>query len=181
MWNPAVKMWAGSDKFLAHYGFRLFTEWKSLGYPDHWTEKVKDLGYIKTPSLPDVPWWWGHDGFHEYNKAALFRENPDWYGQFFTDVDHDAIGWWPNGVPNKFMRGPKALVGEFMIAEHPVFDGVRMMPDEDFIAHANKYHRLTPDMRDGIRDNEQPELLRLLRTLHDRFHVQRVYISHDHR
>lgn len=181
MWNPAIKMWAGNEAFLAHYGYRLFTEWKSLGYPDHWTERLREMKYVKTPSLPQVPWWWGHEGFHDYNKVSLFRENPDWYGQFFTDLDHNAMGYWPNPHDQKFMRGPKKLVGNFMIENHPVFDGVRMMQDEDFIRHANAYHRLTPDMAGGVRENEQPELLRLLRTLHDRFHVQRVYISHDHR
>jgi len=179
-WNPAIKMWKGNEAFLGHYAHRLFAEWKSLGFPDLWSTRVIARGFIKTPSTTVYPWWWGHEQLHDYNKVALYRQNPEWYGQFFKDLDLNAIGWWPvNG--SQFMRGPKTLTGTFTILEHPVFDGVRQMSDEDFIVHANQYHRLTPDMPGGVRSNEQPQMLGLLRTLHDRFHAQRVYLSHDHR
>jgi hypothetical protein len=181
MWNPAIKMWKGNEQFLGFYGHRLIAEWKAMGYPDLWSARLTEMGYFKTPSTAVYPWWWGHEAFHDYNKAALFRQNPDWYGRFFTDIELDTIGWWPNLERGKFIRGPKTLVGDFMINEHPVFDGVRMMADDVFIEHANKYHKLTPDIQGGIRHNENPQLLNLLRTLHDRFHVQRVYQSHDHR
>ena len=179
-WNPAVKMWKGNEAFLAFYGYRLFAEWKSQGYPDLWSSRLAAIGFMKTPSTMAYPWWWGHQQFHDYNKAALFRQNPMWYGRFFKDITLDGVGWWPNLADGKFIRGPKTLVGEFQIAGHPVFDGVRDISDAEFIAHANRYHRLTPDLKDGVSD-KHPQLLGLLRTLHDRFHTQRVYISHDHR
>jgi hypothetical protein len=178
-WNPAVKMWKGHEQWLAYYGFRLFSEFRSMGYPDQWTMRVRALGYLKTPTVPANPWWWGHEGFHDYNKAQLFMQDPSWYGRFFKNIDLNQMGWWPNG--DKFIRGPKTPAGRFMVAGHPVFDGVRSMEDKEFIEHANLFHYLTPDMKGGIRQNEQPTLLNLLRTLHDRFHVQMVYTSHDHR
>jgi hypothetical protein len=180
-WNPAITMWIGHDAFLGHYGHRLIAEWKALGYPDHWTPTLVGLGYIKTPSVPALPWWWGHQGFHDYNKAVLLKRSPDWYEQFFTGVKQDAIGWWPTITPGEFIRGPKSAAGPFLIEKHPVFDGVFDMSNEEFIGHANSFHNLTPDMKGGLSPKDNAQFLQLVRILHDRFHLGRAYTSHDHR
>jgi len=180
-WNPAVTMWKGNEAFLGHYGHRLFGEWKAMGYPDHWSASVTKMGFIKQHAVPTAPWWWGHDEFHQYNKAVLLNQNPKWYGQFFKGLPTDLIGWWPNAHEGQWIRGPKTKEGIFIIKEHPVFESVSKMSHEEFADHANLYHRLTPDMKGGIKGTENPHVLQLLRTLHDRYHVQRVYTSHDHR
>jgi hypothetical protein len=180
-WQPGLAMWITHDTFLGFYAHRLFAEWKVLGYPDLWSSKVTALGYLKLSQQPRKPWWWGHARFHESNKATLLRLDPQWYGRFLKNVDMADVPWWPRPQPNKWIRGPKQNDGPFLISGKPVFNSVDAMNDQDFIAHANLFHSLTPDMPNGIRDNESPQLLTLLKTLHDRFHVQRVYTSHDHR
>jgi Pyrimidine dimer DNA glycosylase len=191
-WHPGVKMWVGNDKFLAQYTFRLIDEWKRLGYPDHYTSVVVALGYMKFSMMPvTTPWWWGHGKFHASNQSAMVRQNPDWYGRIFKKANPGMCEWWPLPEEGQFVFGPQPspMNGnnkyegrfDYLVDGHPIYNDAKAMLDKEFIRHANQFHNLTPDIKGGIRDNEPTQVLNVLRALHDRFHTQRVYTSHDHK
>lgn len=172
-WHPGVRMWSGNEEYLAQYIYRLVRECtRTFDFPDLYSIHVLALGYPKRSMMPEPPpWWMGDKRYHLGVMAQMIRQNPDWYGRIFKAVDPKTEQMWPLPEVDKFTKGP--FNGHVYMAS-------RSMEDRDFIEHANKFHNLSPDIKGGIRKNENPQLLSLLRALHDRFHIQRVYNSHDH-
>jgi hypothetical protein len=182
-WHPGVTMWMGHEDFLAQQSFLFYKQWADLGYPDHWTKRLNKLGYFKGHTQPEKPWWWGHKHFHETNKSALLRMNPQWYQQFFVGVPNDLTEWWPAREPGHWRYGPQPQPGggfDYIIDGKPIYKSVKTMPQEAFVQHANVFHNLMPDLKTGVPENLNDTMREILVALHDRFHKQRVYISHDH-
>lgn len=79
--HPAVKMWKGSEGWLAHYGAAICREWLRRGYKDSllpWFEARVQLNST-------LPAWWYEDtaeALFASHRSNLLRKNPDWYKQF---------------------------------------------------------------------------------------------------
>lgn len=183
-WHPAVEMWDGYTDLLAKSILKMLNEWKGQGFRDTFqaVERLSDMGF-NTRTLPyateQTPWWWGDRQFHRAQKAALIRHNTDWYAPFFKGkVDPTLPEMWPrtDGVYEvaELLSGNKS----WFTNGRPMFIESNKMSDDEFVLHANEFHRLLgPKRKISKRDIS---VFGMLRALHDRFHSMKFYDAHDH-
>jgi hypothetical protein len=88
--HPAVKMWRGYQKALAHYHNLSIYVWKKRGYKN--TMKFIDIDF---ESGIEMPWWYGNKDFHDSHKSNLLRKDPVWYGKFRWNIANDMPYVWP--------------------------------------------------------------------------------------
>ena len=90
--HPAVRMWAGSEQCLVHYGIVICEEWRRRGYADTMIHRFRDLAQNEVLTWP---WWLGDARLHTSHRANLLRKLSEWYGAFGW-TEKPAIGyWWP--------------------------------------------------------------------------------------
>ena len=195
LWHPGVTMWLGHHELLGHIGYLINDEWaKRLaddercgpaganGLKKQYEIQLQELGLRRLAKPPaELPWWWGHKRFHEGNKSALIRHDPMWYGALYNGVANDLCDWWPRVKPDTWVygpqKGPNGDYAEYFINEKPIMNSARRMDASEFVTHANRYHNLAS----GKELTVKTPTLDILRAMHDRFHQQRVYSTHDHK
>jgi hypothetical protein len=86
--HPAVKMWKGSESYLADYGNAIIQEWIDRGYNNNmwWFDYFG-------PSVE--PWWLGNENFHSGHRAALLFKDEEHYSQFGWPEEPELNYWWP--------------------------------------------------------------------------------------
>lgn len=191
-WHPGVTMWIGHDDLLAKIAHELNQEWIGvnfdvdgiMGIGEKYEKRLKDMGYTRTYStvLPPLPWWWGHQKFHDSNKAAMLRHDPAWYGELIKNARDDICDWWPRIDKDTWLYGPQPSPDgkfDYIVDGKSIFAEAKKMSHVEFAIHANMYHNLMPDITTPIRPDDPS--LDLMMTVHDRFHQVRVYSTHDHR
>lgn len=191
-WHPGVNMWIGYDVLLAKIAHAINVEWcgmnpeacsGSTGRGKVYDKQLNDMGYSSV--VPTVtPWWWGNKEFHNRNKAAMLRSDPDWYGALFNGAKNDLCDWWPRHDPNTWVYGPQpgpdgVFYDGYIIEGKPVLKPAKKMTCEEFAEHANIFHNLMPDVKTPIQPDDPS--MELMIAVHNRFHQVRFYGTHDHR
>lgn len=101
--HPAVQMWRGFERYLAHYGIAVCGEWKSRGFRDSLEEQfiessrwiVSAFHDISPSSVCGVPPWFGLDEVHSSHRSNLLRKHPEHYSQFGWAETNDIPYFWP--------------------------------------------------------------------------------------
>lgn len=95
--HPAVKMWRGCERRLAHYGGVICVEWSVRGYSDNCLDRLLDLTkrYNLKYRSDCYPNWFDDEEFHRSHQSNLLRKDPEWYGQFGWNVPNDLPYVWP--------------------------------------------------------------------------------------
>ena len=86
--HPAVKMWEGSELYLAEYLNACIIEWIKRGYKNT----------IIIPSFDkssNIPTWLGDERLHSSHRASLLMKNPNWYNKFQWKEEPKIQYWWP--------------------------------------------------------------------------------------
>jgi len=96
--HPAVRMWAGHERFLADYGVACCRAWMARGYRDTRLPIILELGSRGLTDAPP-PWWGGP--LHASHRAVLLAKAPEHYQQFGWDEDPavQVRGSWPYAWP----------------------------------------------------------------------------------
>lgn len=92
--HPAVRMWAGHEEALLHYGLEICSEWSRRGYEDTGTLDWfasrrtwrKDYAY---------PSWWGREDVHQSHRSQLLQKWPEYYRDRFPRERSDMGYVWP--------------------------------------------------------------------------------------
>ena len=90
--HPAVLMWKGYEKALAHYYNTIRCEWIKRGYKNTMPQLIYDYDTIVLPS------WLGDRNFHKAHQSNLMRKAPEYYGKFNWNVPNDLPYIWPIGA-----------------------------------------------------------------------------------
>jgi len=90
--HPAVKMWRGHEKSLAHYGWTACFVWKTRGFRDSLMEQFHFAAGQDDFRFPE---WLGNQEFHDSHKSNLLRKKPEHYGRFGWEVGNDLPYVWP--------------------------------------------------------------------------------------
>lgn len=102
--HPASKMWRGFEGSLCDYLLALHDELTMRGksYPHHVAEVVAYYERLPRNQRDTLPWWLGDKHLHQSHQSCLLFKDPEWYGQYFTDVKPTGPGdngkwpyWWP--------------------------------------------------------------------------------------
>lgn len=89
--HPAVKMWAGHERFLASYALNVCAEWRSRGYVDNLRQEIQDLSVSRfTLETSAPPRWWGGKRVHVSHMASLLRKDRDHYLAAFNLSEREA-------------------------------------------------------------------------------------------
>ena len=102
--HPAVRMWRGFERCLAHYAMGVCQEWKSRGYRDSLEEQFIDASRwivstfhdISPSSVCGTPSFVGDDEFHASHRSNLLRKFPEHYSQFGWIETPGLPYVWPN-------------------------------------------------------------------------------------
>lgn len=101
-WNhPAVRMWHGSDVWLAYYGATVCLVWQSRGYEDALLPWFFRFIRSRKGVVVRVPQWWGDERFHLSHQSSLVRKDPDHYGPRFPGVSGTLALVWPRPRPGR--------------------------------------------------------------------------------
>ena len=92
--HPAVRMWAGYEESLAHYGMAICGEWIQRGYKDSLLTQFEQYSGRTRPSSP---YWLGNAAFHISHRSNLLRKDMAHYGAFWPHVPADIAYIWPVG------------------------------------------------------------------------------------
>jgi hypothetical protein len=88
--HPAVAMWRSHENWLIDYGLAICAEWTRRGYVDTCAAQlVAESSHDEQP----LPWWFGLDEMHRSHRSNLLRKNPEWYAQFWDEVDSLPYYW----------------------------------------------------------------------------------------
>lgn len=101
--HPAVKMWRGFERYLAHYAIAICQEWKSRGFHDSLEEQFVDASRwivsafhdISPSSVCGIPPWFGDDKVHASHRSNLLRKFPEHYSKFSWSESSDLPYVWP--------------------------------------------------------------------------------------
>ncbi|NDE17917.1 cytoplasmic protein [bacterium] len=101
--HPAVRMWRGFERCLAHYAMSVCEEWRRRGFRDSLLDQFEKasrdilLGYceVSPSSAFGTPQWLGDDAVHASHRSNLIRKNPEFYGQYGWAEPHDLPYIWP--------------------------------------------------------------------------------------
>jgi hypothetical protein len=108
--HPATKMWTSYEFVLAYYGSAMSSEWKSRGYVDnllpYFVQRMRELT-ADGKRYNGLPWFIGHEAFHESHRSNLLRKAPEYYSEFFSDTPSDLPYIW---TPEE-MSVPRVTVG----------------------------------------------------------------------
>ena len=95
--HPAVKMWAGYEESLCHYGMACCQAWRARGYVDNmYVRFYAKLLEVRGSSMYS-PIWLGDPEFHRSHQSNLIRKKPEYYAQLFPGVPNDLPYVWPPG------------------------------------------------------------------------------------
>lgn len=101
--HPAVRMWLGFERSLAHYAMTVCQEWKSRGYRDSLEEQFADASRwimsafhdISPTSVCGTPPWLGRDDVHRSHRSNLLRKDSRHYSQYGWIEPNDLPYVWP--------------------------------------------------------------------------------------
>lgn len=101
--HPAVRMWRGWERYLAHYGIAVCEEWLSRGFNDSLLEQFEDAsGWIRRAfadispsSVVGIPSWFGTDAVHASHRSNLLRKLPQHYSRFGWSEPSTLPYVWP--------------------------------------------------------------------------------------
>jgi hypothetical protein len=102
--HPAVKMWRGYERCLAHYGLEICEEWiYGRFHRDTCSSQLKQLELYAEMHMnqPDIqrPPWLLDDYIAERvitsHRSNLLRKDPEHYGQFGWNIPNDLPYFWP--------------------------------------------------------------------------------------
>jgi len=101
--HPAVKMWRGFERCLAHYAIAVCNEWTARGFRDSLEEQfvessrwiVSTFHDISPSSVIGVPAWIGDEAFHASHRSNLLRKLPEHYSRFGWSEPRDLPYVWP--------------------------------------------------------------------------------------
>jgi Pyrimidine dimer DNA glycosylase len=98
--HPMIWGWAGYEYFLGIYGMMLSMEWHmNRGFADKmfwdFERACKELkrGEPDTNLMP--PPWFKDVAILRSHRSALYRRNPDYYGELWSVLDDDWPILWP--------------------------------------------------------------------------------------
>lgn len=101
--HPAVKMWYGFERALAHYAIAICDEWRARGFQDTLTEQFVQAsewirltyGDIAPSSVAGIPGWIGDPAFHAAHRSNLLRKDPEHYSRLGWSEPSDLPYVWP--------------------------------------------------------------------------------------
>lgn len=88
--HPAVRMWLGFERSLAHYGIAVCQDWTSRGYRDSLEEQfvqasrwiISAFHDISPSSVIGKPQWLGRDDVHASHRSNLLRKDATHYSRY---------------------------------------------------------------------------------------------------
>lgn len=98
--HPCTKMWKGHEQALFRYALTCCMEW----YLRHGSHRLEYYSLeVSKDAIPALlyewqrpPEWLNDRRLHMSHRAALLRENPEWYSTYFKPEDTpDVPLWWP--------------------------------------------------------------------------------------
>ena len=92
--HPAVRMWRGSEWWLAQYHHNIVNEWAKRGYADTTKDKVLQIVYNNLLGTL-VPPWLGDERVHKTHRSNLLRKDPAHYSQFGWTEPNNLLYYWP--------------------------------------------------------------------------------------
>ena len=104
--HPAVKMWAGFDRWLAVYGMRACQEFRNRGYTDNLLDYFQS--YHSDDQYKDVPPWWHDDRIHMSHKRNLVCKDYNFYSPIFN-VRPSMTYFWPTQSREYFFDGSRCV------------------------------------------------------------------------
>lgn len=93
--HPAVKMWKGSEPYLAGYALAICNEWIARGYKDTVKQKILSMEIFQPMRTYQQPQWLGDKKFHRSHQSNLVRKLPAHYRQYFKHVPMTLPYVWP--------------------------------------------------------------------------------------
>ena len=93
--HPAVKMWRGSEPYLAKYVIAICDEWTARGYKDTIKNKVVHMPVVQPMRSYHYPSWLGDEKFHRSHQSNLLRKNQQHYRKYFPRVRATLPYIWP--------------------------------------------------------------------------------------
>jgi hypothetical protein len=96
--HPAVRMWRGHERALAHYGIAICDEWIGRGYNDSCLAKIKAVVRRAPKRSAELPDWFSGRKLKlicSSHRSNLLRKDPAWYGQFGWPEPDDIEYVWP--------------------------------------------------------------------------------------
>lgn len=94
--HPAVKMWAGHERYLLEYQDFICDEWLNRGYEDScWPKTVDIFRSARFSHALTRPFWLGDIEFHRSHQSNLIRKDRDHYGPQFPGVPDNLEYVWP--------------------------------------------------------------------------------------
>jgi hypothetical protein len=101
--HPAVRMWLGFERCLAHYAIAVCREWRSRGFRDSLEDQFVDASRwivatfrdISPSSVCGVPSWIGDESVHASHRSNLLRKFPEHYSQFGWNEPATLPYVWP--------------------------------------------------------------------------------------
>ena len=89
--HPAVKMWQGYDRLLAHYHNVMIREWIDRGYKNN-------MNFLPENDNYDLPPWLGDNRLHSSHRSNLLRKDYDYYRQFGWSEPNNLEYYWGNDL-----------------------------------------------------------------------------------
>lgn len=96
--RPAVKMWKGYERALAHYGVIICDEWKSRHGCDYIGKVFRDVLGAGIDLDYERPWWLGDETFHKSHRSFLLRKYPTYYRKLWPELTAHLPLQWPDPV-----------------------------------------------------------------------------------
>ena len=101
--HPAVRMWRGFERSLAHYAIAVCDEWRRRGFNDSLLSQFERasrdilLTYceVSPSSAFGTPPWLGDEDVHRSHRSNLLRKSPEHYGQFGWAEPSNLPYVWP--------------------------------------------------------------------------------------
>lgn len=90
--HPAVRMWRGFERSLAHYAIAVCEEWRRRGFRDSLLDQFERAS---RGAVGGTPPWLGVESVHESHRSNLLRKSPEFYGQYGWAEPHDLPYVWP--------------------------------------------------------------------------------------
>ena len=85
--HPATKMWRNHPNLLAWYYNAMLDEWEGRGYKN-------TMQRITVPPSMIEPLWLGDKKLHDSHKSNLLRKDPEFYSQYYWDVEPNLPYYW---------------------------------------------------------------------------------------
>lgn len=87
-------MWKGHELALVNYSFAIIAEWRSRGYKDTVSGKIRQL--VENRDLGESPPSWIEDTrLYVSHQSNLIRKLPEYYQPQFPGISGDLPYFWP--------------------------------------------------------------------------------------